>query len=538
MDVAKFPGLKRHPRTGIWWYRKVIPTDLREFFGRREFQKTLDTRSEPEARKRYFPIAAEVDRQLSDANRKLAEGRAVHAETEWDRLAHEWVHDEFPIQRRVDDVIARERFDPRDEHDWLEHITDDRSLQDRLWAWLARRNRTLHPDQFEEFRLAAENVYLTEFPPRGPHLGEQFIQVIPAEAPRVAPGITLSELLAKYLENRPLRRKTADEWKMAFRRLKEFLGDVDMRTVTRKQIRDFRDTYSQMPRAMSSKLRAESIRQIVASVKDQPDVQRVTAVTVNKVLGAIGTVFEYGVLEEIVTTNPQHGIKAVDMRGEGKKRLPLNIDDLNMILRSDWVHEDPMKRNADDWLLLLGIFTGARLEELGQLRVSDVKSLHPNAGRLLWYINVTEIEEGKKLKNPESWRRVPLHPELARLGFIDYVKRQSGGYLFPDLKPNKYGFRTQYWSKAMNKFIRSHIADRRKVFHSTRHLFEDACREARIRGDIQRVLVGHAKGDVHDSYGEGYSLGVLAENMARISYPGLDLSRFTKTLTTPAAFKF
>jgi integrase len=61
------------------------------------------------------------------------------------------------------------------------------------------------------------------------------------------------------------------------------------------------------------------------------------------------------------------------------------------------------KPGADTWLPLLGLWTGARLEELGGLRVEDVKQ----EGSIPYiFIRATD---GRRLKNKGSERRVPSH---------------------------------------------------------------------------------------------------------------------------------
>lgn len=65
------------------------------------------------------------------------------------------------------------------------------------------------------------------------------------------------------------------------------------------------------------------------------------------------------------------------------------------------------------WLPLLGFFTGARIGELCQLYLDDVRSEEG-----VWFIDINEASSDKSLKNVWSARRVPLHPKLAELGFI------------------------------------------------------------------------------------------------------------------------
>ena len=163
---------------------------------------------------------------------------------------------------------------------------------------------------------------------------------------------------------------------------------------------------------------------------------------------------------------------------------------------------------------------------MGQLLVSDVKC---ESG--IHYLSITDLDEKaeKKLKTVSSRRKVPLHPELIRIGFLEYVEkmRKRGAlYLFPDLRPDRHGRRTGNWGKWWGRYRREQIGitGRLKPFHSTRHSFRDACREAEIDEEIADALMGHEEKDkTGRSYGSGYSLKALYRAICRIEYPGVKI---------------
>jgi integrase len=83
------------------------------------------------------------------------------------------------------------------------------------------------------------------------------------------------------------------------------------------------------------------------------------------------------------------------------------------------------------WLPLLGLYTGARINELAQLRLDDIKT-DPESGVV--YIDINDDTPGKRIKNANSRRVVPLHPGLVDMGFVKHVEamRQAGQQrLFP-----------------------------------------------------------------------------------------------------------
>lgn len=78
------------------------------------------------------------------------------------------------------------------------------------------------------------------------------------------------------------------------------------------------------------------------------------------------------------------------------------------------------------WLPLLGLYTGARINELSQLYLDDVRQT--SAG--VWYLDFNrngadkldaDAAADKSLKSPNAEREVPLHKVLLGQGFVEYV---------------------------------------------------------------------------------------------------------------------
>src|SRR5690606_6002155 len=124
------------------------------------------------------------------------------------------------------------------------------------------------------------------------------------------------------------------------------------------------------------------------------------------------------------------------------------------------------------WIPLIALTTGARLEEIGQLFVNDVRKRRDR----LW-IRFTELDETQFVKNETSWREVPVHPELLKIGFaafVETVRAQGQERLFHHLRPNKYQQYTASFSTWFNEYIDDHVTDdSRYTFHSFRHNMKD-----------------------------------------------------------------
>ena len=282
-------------------------------------------------------------------------------------------------------------------------------------------------------------------------------------------------------------------------------------------------------------------RQDVLAFKDKLLAEGQSVANTNMKLSRLRTLLGWAYQNDLAPANVAEGI-SIKVADSGKgKRLPFALDELQAIFASPvYANGDRPKGGKGEaayWLPLLGLFTGARLEEIGQLRVSDVQRReYPDQdGKMLagWFLHITEAtdERGQanRIKNAASERLVPLHPELERLGFIAYVEKlkDQQGRVFPDLVSNIYGRLTAKWGEWFGPYMRKvcGITDKRKVFHSFRHTFKDYTRRAKMPEGIQRQLMGHAGKDVADDYGSGYDLHSLAEAMASYRVPGLVIGK-------------
>ena len=95
---------------------------------------------------------------------------------------------------------------------------------------------------------------------------------------------------------------------------------------------------------------------------------------------------------------------------------------------------------------------GGRSSELAGLPLADVHEDDP-----IPYMQI-DYTEDRDLKNVQSIRKLPIHPELIRLGFIDYVRamRDLGHtYLFPEMKAPKATSFADTFRKSVFKKLRA-----------------------------------------------------------------------------------
>jgi integrase len=173
------------------------------------------------------------------------------------------------------------------------------------------------------------------------------------------------------------------------------------------------------------------------------------------------------------------------------------------------------------WLPRLARWTGARLNELHQLRRIDVVERDGIHG-----ISITDHGEcmpglPMRLKNAGSRRWVPLHPEVAE--FWNWARGRPEGALFP-ADANKFGVVSDALSKWYGRALRGpwRIEDERITFHSWRHAFSDMCRAAGVPPDVRMALMGHSESGAAGAYGAGQMPAIVLDRAIR-SIPALQL---------------
>lgn len=177
-----------------------------------------------------------------------------------------------------------------------------------------------------------------------------------------------------------------------------------------------------------------------------------------------------------------------------------------------------------------------RLNEICQLELADVRLIEN-----VLCIVVTErsrsTESEKRLKTEASDRIVPIHRTILDVGFAQFISvRKSSGdtLLFDGINLDANGFRSTAFSKWFIRFgMRAGAIEERTSYHSFRHNFRDALREAEVTRDMAHALGGWTRGtassDTADDYGGGYRVATLNKAIQKVDYPTLDLSHLIGT---------
>lgn len=505
-------------RGATYYFRRVVPTELRPVLnGKAEFMLSLRTKDRETAKRAIPDRTKETDRLLDEARAKLGVGAALAIPLPSARAMSEYEIEQADMAAQ-DEAERQARWDAREPlRRRLEAAFDKSTAELEPWEAAARdllrdARRDLTIEQ--ERRLArrverAEQRRGIQPPPDMPPSSEA--------AGEALTGVMLdTKIVDLWAAERQVQPQGVSMYRAAARWLYERVGRKPVDQITKQDVVAFK-----------ARLVEEGC----------------TPANVKNKLSRLRTLMQWAADNGYAAGNVAAGVTIKDSTAAKNKRRSFDLVALNALFgsplytRRELPTDSRCGGEAAYWLPLLALFTGARREELGQLRPDDVVRLpYPDADgkeQSAWFLKLIEVEDDAegadtKLKNAESERLVPVHPELQRLGFIGFAqaaKQQKQQRLFPALKANKFGKLTDKWGQWFTVYRRSvGVTGKRLVFHSFRHTFTDYARHAGIIEGVQRQLVGHSGDDVHDDYGSGYSLHRLVEGMNLYKVPGLKLS--------------
>ncbi|KVT23001.1 site-specific integrase [Burkholderia ubonensis] len=325
-------------------------------------------------------------------------------------------------------------------------------------------------------------------------------QVQPPEATPSVPSSSsehLAALVEKWAKERKPTGGAVEQMNLAVDRFYTYVGRIPVATITRQHLVKLKD------KLFESNLAASSVKRYM----DQ-----------------FFTLLRFAYENEAIPTPIQR--VSVTVKRTEKARISFDTTALGAIFNSPVYTEGARPvRGAGEaayWVPLLAAFTGARVEELCQLAPDDV---FEEGGH--WCVRfVYDEERGQRVKTLGSLRRIPIHAELLRLGFVKFAQSRKGHSRLFDMKPDRHGRVSPTWAKWFSDYLRKvcNVTDPRMTFHSFRHSFKDACRSVGISRDVSDALTGHSDGSASSGYGgDFYPLPPLVDAMSRVTIPGITL---------------
>lgn len=340
----------------------------------------------------------------------------------------------------------------------------------------------------------------------------------------------LREMAEKFISESDTTIQTAEAYRYAARRFVELNGDLGLKQLELKHLHNFAIEVLKLPISTRADIRPLKFSDAV-KVADAEGLPRIGCKTRDKHINLLKSLMKYAVKTGEFNppniwrdyTPSQPKIKYARMQ---KPRAPFTAEMMVRIL--DFVKADRDPDTIDYWAPMLGCYQGARREEVGQMMTADIFKRDN-----IWCMNITDEGDDQSLKNPSSYRLIPIHNNVKAAGFLEYVKKRKkagGEYLFlerdrwkpiyEEVKPDKRGHLTEPFGKRFIRMLRKSlkINDKKLVFHSFRHSWEDAARAAVIPDAHRRLLSGRSadEGSQND-YGDGYSVKLVSESLNKLN---------------------
>jgi len=334
------------------------------------------------------------------------------------------------------------------------------------------------------------------------NLGEVSTQSIQRPALKVK-ALTVSSAFVQFdnemTKAEVWRVKTRCDNQAAIANFIELVGDIPLSSVNANVCRDFKSKLIRYPlhRTKVVEFKGLDVNVLINSTKTYPTI---SITTVNNQIRKVNSFFNWLVKQGLLTSNPMTGMKIKQKVSLKAARTSFSDSDISSIFSTAIFTEHQFLHDYQFWLPLLALYSGARLEELCQLHLADIK-----LDAEVPYFNIDDEYQEQHLKNKSSRRAIPIHPELIKLGFNSFIKQKAFngetklfGYLIPQRQ--KFGHKPSQWFSKYK--IRCGIDDSKKVFHSFRHTMVDSLKKIRAQDYEIKSLLGHQNGSVtHDIYG-------------------------------------
>lgn len=574
--MAKYPGLTQ--RDGIWYVRKRVPNDLAAIDRRGSVRRSLGTGDRKEALRLYphclAEIASDFDRVRAEiaATGNLSAGLTLGrieklGRSEIEQLVSGW----WSIRAAVggEDVELPDTLEGianlQEVERWIGHGNADgadavATVADRLLVqagFASAPHRvgaiTTDVDYPKVDRRHPSYRYLRELVERGLRT-EEALALDRARGKRTATydpifnptsnktgstgslevPRTVQDLITNFRAERVVvhgEESTARKYDLLFRIVREVWGpDLPVRQIDRAKCVEVLDFLRRLPPNATKRFPRLSLREAVAKA-EAAGLARLADTSVGSYLQGLNAILSWGELADWGTKPLAKDL--IKGRQPRVKRRGFAPDELATLFNALVQFRDiePSKY----WVPALALMTGARAGELCQLRKADVINVDgvscldlsvfdPQSGKRI---------EGKRLKTAASARYAPLHRGLIDAGFLDFARQTKTDRLFPELRPGVKGIYSHNFSKWFGRFKGSvGFTEPSLVFHSFRHGFRDACREAEISEETALALGGWASVNQASRYGRRGAVPVLHRAVQRLTFGGFTLPKID-TAATP-----
>jgi integrase len=252
-------------------------------------------------------------------------------------------------------------------------------------------------------------------------------------------------------------------------------------------------------------------------------VSGLTVKTVKDVkLAALRAAFHRAHSDGVLSSNPAAGVetgstKSIGGGGRGREFSEEEAQQiLSLALKQARGRRSVERARAIRWVPWIGAYTGARINEIAQLRGVDFTK-RADGHYMRFTPDAGSIKSGK-------YRDVPVHRDLIRQGLLELVKEVGEGPLFHNRpKPvEASAMAADQVSAHLREWVRKvvGITDKRvQPNHAWRHRFATVARKEGVSDEARNYILGHALPGMAAIYGTMAGLAMQMEKVPDIELP-------------------
>lgn len=520
-EMAYPPGMELHGSK--WRIKKRVPLDLRKKYPQyypSPFKYLYTNESDKrKAASKAWPWITEVEAEFQ----RVRDTGSPYLCLLSDELAAAIIQETIHRSIRDDELIRSFGLcDPVFDAvgDWIERssqrvqrVTARGVLESKDIAFVSQvllENCVVLPEDSEEFRSFGLRLYkgLSEAirVRQQRHRGE-WVDTPPK--PEKLPAQTaplLSEVIEHFISKQRDDVPMYKKYRPALGLFLEFTGDKPVNQLKQKEIDEYFDLLCRLPFRWSDQKKKLNLSARELAQREWPKcISRKTfedgymAAFRPFLQHAVRVFQDQGFPPHLTVIGIKYSGKHEETENEQRAMRPEELNRLFCGPEYQAFARDPASKHCY-WLPLIGLYTGARINEVCQLNPQcDIRQEQG-----VWLFDINEKSDGdarikKSVKNASSRRKVPIHPELIRLGLLQYVQSlKSSGFklLFPEWPPSATGKASgtaERWFRGLIRKtgLRDETPKARLVgFHAFRHTFLNNA----MNNDILYAewLTGHA----------------------------------------------
>ena len=440
----------KHPKTGSYYLNRRVPTDVSEAFGKIHVLKSLGTKDYREAEKRICKMWLSYQQEFEKLRAQRQTLQPLR-EDQAEQLALLWYSDllEEDDRKRIDEGHWDKTLRKSEESlAWTLAPTkealakgDVAYISDEMDDWLDGVGYAFERDSlaYQKTGMAFLRSFVKYL--EAVRLRNQGEVIDTPQVTLPAAVVRLSEVVSDYLDSRP-DNVMSKKLRAALPKFLEVVGNKPVAEIKQADVLGFFRLIQRIPTERGGKKSPKGIllKDLAGDV-----VTMAPATFENNYVSPLRLFFKWAKAtyqdQGFPNTLTTDGVEYLGTRKEGEHKQRA-FDRHELVRLFEGAEFEAFAANPDThhcyWLPVLGLFTGARINELCQINPQqDVRKLEG-----VWCIHLTAESEGderitKSIKTGKA-RVVPLHPEVIRLGFLEYVERiKQDGHklLFPAFKP-------------------------------------------------------------------------------------------------------